>query len=113
MVAAAPPPESVLAAMAEAGAFGDALVGAATELTYWHLTGGFHPGELRSLFRGDAGEIAAATGRARAALDELIDAYDAAERCYLSQPYPGWAPRFSDYAQLARVAEWSAAGDEG
>ena len=27
---------------------------------------------------------------------------------YLSQPHPGHAPRFSDYAQLARVAEWAA-----
>ena len=43
----------------------------------------------------------------------LIDAYDAPDRCYLSQPQPGFAPRFSDYAQLARVAEWAAAGDEG
>jgi len=42
----------------------------------------------------------------------LIDAYDAPDRCYLSQPQPGFAPRFSDYAQLARVAEWAAAGDE-
>src|SRR6185437_6591044 len=101
------------AAMAEAGAFGAALVGTPAELTYWHLTGGFHPGESRPLFKGKAEEIAGATVRAREALCALIDAYDAAERCYLSRPYPGWAPRFSDYAQLARVAEWSAAGDEG
>ena len=50
---------------------------------------------------------------ARAALCRLIDAYDVPDRCYLSQPQPGFAPRFSDYAQLARVAEWAAAGDEG
>src|ERR1700758_2916906 len=25
-------------------------------------------------------------------------------------PQPGFAPRFSNYAQLARVAEWAAAG---
>jgi len=34
------------------------------------------------------------------------------DRCYLSQPHPARAPRFSDYAQLARVAEWAAAGEE-
>ena len=101
------------AAMAEAGAFGAALTGTPAELTYWHLTGGFHPGELRTLFKGKADEIAAATTSARDALCVLIDSYDVAERSYLSQPYPGWAPRFSEYAQLARVAEWSAAGDEG
>jgi ATP-dependent helicase/nuclease subunit B len=100
------------AAMAGAGAFGDALKGTATELTYWHMTGGFQPGELRMLFKGDADKIAAATVRAGEALCELVDSYDAMGRCYLSQPYPGWAPRFSDYAQLARVAEWSAAEDE-
>jgi ATP-dependent helicase/nuclease subunit B len=100
------------AAMAEAGAFGDQITGAAEELTYWHLTGGFHAGEERTLFKLDAVAIAAAVAGARAALSSLIDAYDAPDRCYLSQPQPGFAPRFSDYAQLARVAEWAAAGDE-
>jgi ATP-dependent helicase/nuclease subunit B len=101
------------AAMAEAGAFGPTLTGAVEELTYWHLTGGFHAGESRPLFKADAGAIAAATAEAREALCQLIDTYDAPDRCYLSQPQPGFAPRFSDYAQLARVAEWAAAGDEG
>jgi ATP-dependent helicase/nuclease subunit B len=101
------------AAMAEAGAFGADWTGTAAELAYWHLTGGFDPGDLRALFKGDADAIAAAVGDARVALCALIDAYDAPDRCYLSQPVPGLAPRFSDYAQLARVAEWAAAGDEG
>ena len=51
------------AAMAEAGAFGAALTGAAAELTYWHLTGGFQAGELRTLFKADAGAIAVAIAR--------------------------------------------------
>jgi ATP-dependent helicase/nuclease subunit B len=100
------------AAMAEAGAFGANLTDAADELTYWHLTGGFHAGEARTLFKADADMIAAAVADARDALCRLIDAYDAPDRCYLSQPQPGIAPRFSNYAQLARVAEWAAAGDE-
>jgi ATP-dependent helicase/nuclease subunit B len=100
------------AAMAEAGAFGEAVTGGAEELTYWHLTGGFEAGALRTLFKGSADAIAAAVSDARLSLAALIDAYDAANRCYLSQPQPGFAPRFSDYAQLARVAEWEAAGDE-
>jgi ATP-dependent helicase/nuclease subunit B len=101
------------AAMAIAGAFGDGVSGAAEELVYWHLTGGYHAGDLRSLFKADAAAIAAAVAESRAALCSLIDAYDAPDRCYLSQPQPGSAPRFSDYTQLARVAEWAAAGDEG
>ena len=100
------------AAMLEAGAFGDALAGPVEELTYWHLTGGFHPGEARTLFNSDAVTSAAAVAATHDALCALIDAYDEPDRCYLSQPRPGFAPRFSDYAQLARVAEWAAAGDD-
>jgi ATP-dependent helicase/nuclease subunit B len=100
------------AAMSEAGAFGDGIKGAAEELAYWHLSGGFQAGELRTLFKADTAAVAAAVTETRNALCALIDAYDAPDRCYLSQPEPGLAPRFSDYAQLARVAEWAAAGDE-
>ena len=100
------------AAMAGAGAFGTDFAGAMGELVYWHLTGGYEPGEARSLFRGDAASIAAAVASAAENLGALIDAYDRPDRCYLSQPHPARAPRFSDYAQLARVAEWSAAGDD-
>ncbi len=100
------------AAMAEAGAFGAAIAGASDELTYWHMTGGFQPGELRTLYKADPERITMAVAEAREKLCELIDAYDVPGRCYLSQPQPGSAPRFSDYAQLARVAEWAAAGDE-
>ena len=98
--------------MVEAGAFGDALKGTVEELTYWHLTGGFLAGESRTLFKNDPSALNAAIADARESLCGLIDAYDAPDRCYLSQPQPGFAPRFSDYAQLARVAEWAAAGDE-
>jgi ATP-dependent helicase/nuclease subunit B len=100
------------AAMAEAGAFGADLTGQTGELIYWHLTGGYESGEARSLFKGDAPAIAAAVAAARDSLGALIDAYDQPDRCYLSQPHPARAPRFSDYAQLARVAEWAAAGEE-
>jgi ATP-dependent helicase/nuclease subunit B len=100
------------AAMAQAGAFGEAMRGPVEELAYWHMSGGFQPGELRLLFKGDAAAIAAAVASCRDVLCALIDAYDDPERCYLSQPQPGLAPRFSDYAQLARVAEWAAASDE-
>jgi ATP-dependent helicase/nuclease subunit B len=100
------------AAMAEAGGFGACLTGRAGELIYWHLTGGYEPGEVRSLFKGDATAIAAAVAAAWESLGGLIDAYDQPNRCYLSQPHPARAPRFSDYTQLARVAEWAAAGEE-
>ncbi|MGA9865428.1 MAG: PD-(D/E)XK nuclease family protein, partial [Acetobacteraceae bacterium] len=100
------------AAMARAGAFGPTVEGETAELAYWHITGGFMPGKVLALFKGDPAAIAEASREAGAALGALIDAFDDPARCYLSQPHPGRAPRFSDYAQLARVAEWAAA-DEG
>jgi ATP-dependent helicase/nuclease subunit B len=101
------------AAMAEAGAFGAELVGRVAELTYWHLTGGFDAGEARSLFKGDPTQIAEAVRTAATKLCHLIAAFERAEQPYLSTPHPDRAPRFSDYGQLARRAEWDVSGDEG
>jgi ATP-dependent helicase/nuclease subunit B len=100
------------AAMAAAGAFGAERQGRVTELSYWRVTGGFVPGQKLSLFKDDPAELAACVEGAEAALGALIDAFDDPSRCYLSRPHPGRAPRFSDYAQLARVAEWAAAGED-
>ena len=100
------------AAMAAAGAFGPELAGAAAELIYWHLTGGYVAGEARSLFKGDAAAVALAGEAVAAELARLVAIYDDPDRPYLAQPHPGRVPRFADYAQLARVAEWTAAGEE-
>ena len=99
------------AAMAEAGAFRGVEAARATELIYWHLSGGFDRGTSVSLFKGDAAAIAAAVAEAARALQRLIVAFEDPGRAYLSHPHPGRAPRFADYAQVARVAEWSAAGE--
>jgi ATP-dependent helicase/nuclease subunit B len=100
------------AAMAASGAFGPDLVGETAELIYWHLTGGYVPGEQRSIFEADAARIAAVVATARDKLEALVKAFDDPGRPYLSQPHPGRSPRFSDYAQLARVAEWDLSGGE-
>jgi ATP-dependent helicase/nuclease subunit B len=63
------------------------------------------------LFKKRAAEIPSAVRDAKERLGDLIDAFDLPARAYLSRPHPGLAPRFSDYEQLARVAEWSAVGD--
>ena len=99
------------AAMAEAGAFGPDLAGVAAELLYWHLTGGATPGEALRLFKGEAQPTKEAAAIALDRLRVLIEAYEDPNRAYLSQPHPGQAPRFSDYVQLARVAEWQSAGE--
>ncbi len=97
------------AAMAEAGAFGPELTGPVTELVYWHISGGFEPGLNLPLFRGKADKIAEVSATASESLQALVASFDNAGRAYLSQPSPGAAPRFSDYARLARVSEWAAA----
>jgi ATP-dependent helicase/nuclease subunit B len=96
------------AAMLREGGFGDELRGEAGELTYWHIPGGFEPGKVMTLFKGDAEHTAGIIGWAAVKLQELVAAFDDPAQAYLSQPSPGAAPRFSDYAQLARVAEWAA-----
>ena len=100
------------AAMAADGSFGPDVAGRACELTYWHLTGGFVPGEVTTLFRGDGTKIDEIVAMAREKIAALVAAFDDPDHPYLSQPHPGQAPRFSDYTQLARVAEWAAL-DEG
>jgi ATP-dependent helicase/nuclease subunit B len=101
------------AAMAQAGAFRDIPKGSRTAaLLYWHLTGGPDPGQEKPIKpkppETTADQVMAAVTR----LTALIDAYDEPSRCYLSQPRPGLAPRYTDYAQLARVAEWAAVEDD-
>ena len=98
--------------MAADGAFGSELVGRPRELTYWHLTGGFVPGETITLLKHDPSAIDAVVQTARERLAALVTRFDDPDHPYLSRPHPGQAPRFSDYAQLARVAEWAALEEE-
>ena len=99
-------------AMAACGAFGPELAGEAAELAFWKLSGGKTPGAATVLKRGDPAETRALIETARAGLLALIERYDDPAQPYLSQPHPGHTPRYTDYAQLARVAEWDLSGDE-
>jgi ATP-dependent helicase/nuclease subunit B len=95
------------AAMAADGAFGDEVAGLVAELTYWRLTGGTKPGETTSVTAD--GDLASLVQAARDGLAGLIRAFDDPNRAYLAQPRPDDAPRWNDYAQLARVPEWALA----
>jgi len=97
------------AAMVMHGGFGEALTGDVAELTYWQISGGYEPGKVLILFRGDPARTAEVAVQAAERLQELVARFDQPGRAYLSQPAPGMVPRFSEYALLARVAEWSAA----
>lgn len=98
------------AAMARAGAFGAALSGPPNELSYWRLSGGIPAGEIRPVFKN--GGLGDRVHRGVEALIALIREFDDPEQPYLSQPHPGASPRFSNYAQLARIAEWSVLEEE-
>jgi ATP-dependent helicase/nuclease subunit B len=100
------------AAMAGAGAFGAAARGSVTDLIYWRLTGGRLAGEARAIGRGDAAVVADLAHGARRGLIDLIARFDDPAQPYLAQPHPGRLPRFPEYAQLARAAEWGRGGDE-
>jgi ATP-dependent helicase/nuclease subunit B len=98
------------AAMAAAGAFGDDVASRTSALVYWHLSGGYEPGRVHDYFA-DPAEVAKLAAEATAGLLAHIAAFDDPAQPYLSQPHPGAAPRYSNYTQLARVAEWAALGD--
>ncbi len=107
------PQLTLQAAMLLRGAFGPELAGHVIEVAYWHLSGGFVAGEVRDPFRRDATKMQDAAEQAWDSLCRRVAAFDDPDCPYLSQPHPGEAPRFSDYAQLARVGEWALLDDAG
>ena len=75
--------------------------GTPAALEYWRLTGGVPVGERRPVGDDDPNKlIQSVLDRVRA----LIDRFDDTETPYLAEPVPRWAPRFSDYRHLERVA---------
>ncbi|NHN84103.1 double-strand break repair protein AddB [Acetobacter musti] len=91
---------------------GDVAGAGVRELLYWRLTGGAEPGEDAAISVKD-GTIADLAAQAWESLRLRVAAYDHPDQPYLSHPHPGNEPRFADYAQLARVAEWSTAREDG
>jgi ATP-dependent helicase/nuclease subunit B len=104
------------AAMAMNGGFGADLGGPPAEIAYWKISGGHEAGCETRLCkpRNDDAESEAAAVR-EAALQAaqgfcaLVARFDNSDEPYRSQPWPGAAPRFSDYAGLARAGEWEQA----
>lgn len=98
------------AAMAQEGAF-NGVRGRVVEILFVKLTGGFKEGEVIDPLKGDEVALAAIAADALTGLRDLIAAFDRPDTAYRSRPWPSEAPRFSDYAHLARVAEWAAANE--
>lgn len=92
------------AAIAAAGGFTELGQGQIGGLEYWRVSGGDPSGEVAK-FRHDASEAAT---KALAGLVELVTRFDDPSTPYPARPRPEWAPRYSDYAHLARLQEWAA-----
>lgn len=96
------------ALMAAEGGFDHVKAAPVEGLEYWHLSGGDPAGTIQVL-KEDASTLAA---EARLGLERLIQHFDDPDTAYHSQPRPAWAPKYTDYAHLARIKEWSAGGGE-
>ncbi len=98
-------PQLALEAMiAAAGQFKDVPEQIPVELAYWQLTGGREPGKIACF---EAADVEALTTHAEQGVVALLNAFASAERPYLPVPRPSLAPRYDDYAHLARYDEWA------
>ncbi|MDX2144123.1 MAG: double-strand break repair protein AddB [Rhodospirillaceae bacterium] len=92
------------AAILQSGGFPDLAVKAVQALLFWHLHGRHEGAEIVAV-DADVTQLAA---EAHAGVQKLIATFDQPETVYQARPHPAYAPRFSDYAHLARVKEWAA-----
>ncbi len=76
--------------------------GSPAALEYWRLSGGEPAGERCRI---DAGDSASLIDRVVARVEALINRFDDPATPYLAVPSPLWAPRYSDYRHLERLAE--------
>ena len=99
------------AAMIARAGFGAQWEGVVSELSYWKLGGASAPGEVTPAVK-DQAAIPQAAAAALASLFARIEEFDDPDTAYLAHPHPEFLPRFPDYAQLARVAEWKREEEE-
>ena len=91
------------AAILRQGGFTAIAAEPVTALAYWQLSGGETPGKEHRV----AGDPEMLSAAALEGLRTLIDAFDDPRTPYAATPRPEWAPRYNDYAHLARILEWS------
>ena len=103
------------AAIAREGGFDGLAVAEVAELAFWRLTGGQPPGEIKSLKPGkEMPPIDELAAEAYAGLAALVRHFRHPDTPFHARPRPDWAPRYSDYEQLARIKEWTVTeGAEG
>lgn len=97
-------PQLVLeAAILRNGGFPGIAPGPIDRFEYWKLSGGEPAGEITRI---DGVEPDALADAVLEKLKALIAAYDDPATAYPSVPRADQAPRFNDYAHLARIKEW-------
>ena len=102
------------AAMLKAGAFdGVTRTRETPDLLYVHATGGRKPFEPLAVKppRGDPRTLDAIVEEHERRFRGLVARFMAGEAAYVSRPYPKDARSYGDYDHLARVLEWSLAGE--
>jgi len=102
------PQLSLEAAIAAAGGFAGVDAAEVAALAYWRLSGDESAGEITRI-GGDADALARA---AADGLSALVARFDDPATPYRPIPRPALAPRWNDYAHLARHKEWSVPGRE-
>ena len=102
------PQLSLEAAIAQAGGFADVDAAEVSALAYWKLSGAETAGEITAI-----GDDASALGHTAAqGLRGLVARFDDPATPYHPVPRPALAPRWNDYAHLARHKEWSVPGGD-
>ncbi|MXV36627.1 MULTISPECIES: double-strand break repair protein AddB [unclassified Saccharibacter] len=101
------------AALLGRGAFESLPPAQVTQLLYWKLSGGVTPGEVKEVPSSKSKvNLSELVEGALEQLRALLTDYDTPSRPYRSQPWAGHVPRYTDYAQLARVDEWRLSATE-
>lgn len=90
------------AAILRAGGFEPLPAGNVDRLAYWRLSGGEVPGKLHPL----PPDVTGLSDSALSGLQALVTAFDNVDTPYEATPRPARAPRYNDYAHLARNLEW-------
>ena len=101
------------AAMLMHGAFEGLKAASAPDLLYVHASGGrepFRPIPVKAP-PGDARAVAAIVEEHLERLRGLIARYMTRDAAYPSRPYPQYVRAYNEYDHLARVLEWSLAGE--
>ena len=102
------PQLSLEAAIAQAGGFAGVDAAEVAALAYWRLSGAETAGEITQI----GGDAEALAREAAAGLQALVAHFDDPATPYHPVPRPALAPRWNDYAHLARHKEWSVPGGD-